>query len=669
MQLRFKLVSSIANSLVVPLAAVATPEISSKSISVTSGDLDSLRTLNEESELYTASSVVSGDTDYSQVPIKSSLPPRAADYSSSITDDILVGPTGSNLVWEVRNLAGTLIECNNEYLSVVDLRTNQILQAELQYSSNGSTWSTDPSLKYIRLIFSAEYLIDTIPLVTFAEIGNDGPIFYHRLITPVARFTDFSIAESITAGTVTTYALKFHKDNYEAEFGITDSTLTWQNNPINNIEVVIPSRRKTQAWNFQVKKASEIVGKTFASTVNLQGNRPLLVTNEVPSRVTPGVLKLSQKDVSVISGGVIADLETDWTVGIHLTVNGKDKTNTILDVNEQSGYVLLKQPISKSSSILVSYAVDQTKWVEFSLDLNPKIERKTLRPDWMTFDVDDSNYGLYIRKGTVTPTFFIGPSATMNRLYLYPGDLEDPTTATANYTVKRPSHISIATLAVQSLKSPAIVDIRKPGGGLKDTRRQETEFDLKSHTDLGFYDGQPIQENVVVIKMPLEIYRSIYNRYIETDTNSQLDQQDTFTFGNILTLTQTPYFSYINYDWLNEKWDTNPITVSITNSNGVSVDALDLTNYQNLAEVPTLETFASTAQYLFYYYRGKIYLNTSTYTSVLVSYKYVAAEVFNQRAHIAASDYINNALKSLIAEGTYYILQDTDGNPYPVTPA
>lgn len=665
MQLRFKLVSSLLNSPVAPIAAIAAPEVNSASVSIIPGDLDSLRTINEEAEIYNDNSVVSGDTDYYHVPIKSSLPPQAADYSSSLEEDILIGPVEANVVWEVKNIAGTLIKCNNEYLSIVDLKTNQILPASVQYSSDGSTWSADSSLKYIRFVFTAEDMINTIPLVTFAELGNDGPIFYHRLITPVARFTDFSITEAINTGTVTTYVLKFHKTNYETEFGITDSTLIWQNNPISNIEVVIPSRRKTQAWNFQIRKASEILGNTFVSTVNLLGSRPLIVTEEVPSRITPGVLKLSQKDVSVKSDGIIADLATDWTVGIHLTINGEDKTNTIIDVNEETGYVLLNQPVASSSSIIVNYAVDTTKWVEFSLDLNPRIERKSLRPPWMTFDVDDSNYSLYISKGTVSPSFFIGPSARLNRLYPFQGDLEDPTTA-AEYIIRRPNHISIATLGVQSTKSPAIIDVRKLGGGLKETLKRETNFDLKSHVSLGFYDGQPIQENIIIIKMPIEIYRSIYNRYIETDTNSQLTQQDTFTNSSTLKLTQTPYFSYVGFDWLNGKWDTQPITISVTDSDG-TYDALDLTNYKNLAEVPVLETYTSTLQYLFYYYRGKIYLNTSTYTSILATYKYVVTEVFNQDAHIAASDYIDNALKSLIAEGTYYILQDTDGNLYPVT--
>lgn len=667
--LRFKLASSLEKSLAAPIAAVTGPEANSTAVSVSPGDIDALRTLNEESRSYTEGSIVGGNPAYYQVPIKSPFPPQAASYSSSIVEDILVGPASENMVWKATDVSGTLMECNNEHLTLVDLKTNRRLPAAVQYSSDGTAWSSsDDSLKYVRFVFAAEDLVGAIPLASFAVLGNDGPIFYHRLVTPVARFTDFSVQEAISAGAVTTYVLRFHKSNYESEFDITNNkVITWQNNPLSNIEVILPRRKKTQAWNFQVRRATEILPGAFVSTVNLLGNRPTVVKDEVPTRVTPALLKLGQKDVNVISGGAIIDLETNWAVGIHLTINGDDKTGSILDVNEKNGYVLLSQPVSGTASILVSYAVDSTKWVEFSFDLNPKIERRNLKPPWMSFDVDDSSYSLYLQKGTLGPDFLIGPSARLNRLYQFSGDLTDPRDAPAVHLPRRPHHISIATLSVQSPKSSTVVDVRRPGGGLKPEYRRDNRFDLKSHTSLGFYDGQPTQENVIIIKMPLEVYRSVYNRYIESDSNEQLPKSETFTVPKkILTLAKKAYFSYVGYDWPNRVWDNPPITVRITDSVD-TYSALDMTNYSNLADTPTLPDYSAAEQYLFYYYRGAIHLNSSDYVSASVDYKYVEDEVFNREAHTAASKYIGNSLEALLPAGTYYILQDTDGKPYPAT--
>jgi len=663
MDLRFKLVSSIYESPAVPIAAVSAPETNSSSVSVSPGDLEKFRKLNDETFEYNQNSIDVANPDYFKVPLKSFMPPQAEAYSSSIVDDILLGPINENMVWEVKDLAGNWIKSNNQYLSIVDLRTNQLMEAGVQYSSDGSTWGTDTALNYIRLLFSSESLIGAIPLVTFADITPSGTIMYHRLITPTARFTDFSISESIDARSKTKYSIRFHRDNYKTEFGLTSDTLTWQNDPISNIDIVIPRRRKTQAWTFQIRKATEVLGDIFVSTINLVGSRPAVTTAEVPHRITPGVLKLSQKDLNVISSGVVADLHDDWTVGIHLTINGKDKTNTILDVNEKEGYILLKQPVSRSSSILVDYAVDTDNWVEVNFDLNPRAERKTLRPGWMDFDVDDSDYSLYIQRNTVGPDFFIGPSARLNKIYPYPADIEDPKTA-ADYITKRPSHISLGSISVRSVKKVSIVDIRRPGGGLKDKYKTDTSYDLKSHTSLGFYDGLPIQENVVVLKLPTEIYRSIYDRHVVTDTNSRLDKTDTFVRGSTLSLSYSPHFNYTLYDWLKEKWDLSQITVDVTDSNGTS-RAIDVTNYTNLIDVPTLTAFSSSAQYTYYYYRGKIYLNASSYILASVSYKYVVTESIDQNAHIAASNYINDAINSFIAAGTFFVVQDTDGNPYP----
>lgn len=665
MDLRFKLVSSIKDTPAVPVAAIAAPETNSSAVSVNPGDLDSLRTLNAETFEYNQSSIDPTNPDYYRVPFKSVLPPQAEAYSTSIKEDILLGPVNENMVWEVTTLAGTLIKANNHYLSVLDIRANQLMPYKIQYSSDGSTWGTDETLDYIRLLFSAEDLIGSVPMVTFADITSDGVITYHRLITPTARFTDFSIVESIDSISRTKYSLRFQRATYQSEFGITADTVTWQNNPISNIEIVIPTKRKTQAWTFQVRKATEILGDIFVSTINMLGSRPAVVSQEVPSHITPGVLQVSQKDLSVISGGLIADLHDDWTTGIHLTINGKDKTSSILDVNEAEGYILLKQPVSKSSTVLVDYAVDSAKWVDINFDLNPRAERKSLRPQWLNFDVDDSNYTLYIQRNTVGPDFFIGPSARMNRLYPYPGDIEDPKTA-ADFIVKRPTHISISTLSVRSIKRASVIDIRRPGGGLKDTYKSDTQYDLKSHTNLGFYDGRPIQENVVIYKLPYEVYRSVYDRYITSDTNNRVDYTDTFTVGDTLTLTYTPHLSYILYDWIKELWDVPQITVDITDASGTT-RAIDLTNYTNPVDLPTLVDYSTSAEYTYYYFRGKIYLNTETYTQISVNYKYVAAEILDQNAHIAASRYIHDSIKSFLPAGTFYVLQDTDGNPYPAT--
>jgi len=665
-QLRFKLVDNVTST--ASLAAIySTAGQGSYSLKLEPGVAAKLRA----AQSYNASS---GESDYGHFEFGNNQPASGyyslpfpwpvpnSDSYDDVKSDMLVGPRDQNVCWVISEPNGTHIKCGDiSNIRVNNLRTGGYLPiTETQYrGTQEDLWDSTPlnttSGQYVRLVMGADQVVDAVPMASFTEyvVEDSSLVDRQRLFQPIPTFTDWSL-ENVEG----TCVMKV-EENYVDEFSISGQLrdITWQNDPFNLIEVRVPRRNWYQPWFAQVKKASEFFKGTFISTEDInQSPRPPLVVDEVPSFVNRSLLALCQGNVNILgNGNDIIDLEGDgnWAAGIVLKINGVKRNDLIKDVLEETGHVLLRRPIGRASRVTTSYAVDPDSWVEISsVDLNPRPNH--LKPQWMDgFTIKDSTLTLYVQSGE-TGQLLIGASIKPGSLYYYDADSGDP----SDY-LQEDKHISIAKIFIPQNSKPILIDVRQQGGGLRpEDQLQNHLYDIKSHTKLGFYYGYPIKGNAVIITLPQLLFESFYRRFLDKKVNTVDNKTDTSNRPlEVFALTEEPYLDYSQYNWVRRTWTTQPFTVTITKE-GTNHIALDTTDYSNRTQLPTLDPYANTEEYLFYYRDGKIYINNSDYDSLAVDYTYLSEEEeIIEDAYVTTRNFIAEAISRMFPAGTYLVLR------------
>ena len=204
-------------------------------------------------------------------------------------------------------------------------------------------------------------------------------------------------------------------------------------------------------------------------------------------------------------------------------VNGQQIANSLIeDVDEWNGIIYFKRPILQNGdTIQVSYKYRQDYVYLYSLDLNPFTgHRHQGMPENTT--VFDNSVTIYLNP------LNSDPDERDSLLWKWDGESTyydvmetvSPSTGTLDSGAIPLGMLSVKEILPEDLR---IHDIRRGGGGLQEGLTHEQ---MRSITDMGWFDGQPIPGSVVALRIDESHLTQLTTYYQNTLRMTETDARD-----------------------------------------------------------------------------------------------------------------------------------------------
>lgn len=251
--------------------------------------------------------------------------------------------------------------------------------------------------------------------------------------------------------------------------------------------------------------------------------------------------------------GFICELDRITDIKLYKKIDDELFLINIEDISFSDGIIITKDAISENDNILISYTYLEENYVyrgyfrthdDFvRIDLNPNIYHTYNDDTYMPSEVKPSknlfNKVIYF---FLRPTIEYEIKADNDSLIF---DIEDDSLIgdiileNKDYTLyhkiddgqpNSDHDIYIGSVYIRqntSLHSTIIVDSRTRGGGvissMKDSLRKELEPESDYYLDIGYYDGEPYQENgVVIIRLDSKLLKEFGGRFTHGDIDAKV---------------------------------------------------------------------------------------------------------------------------------------------------
>lgn len=260
----------------------------------------------------------------------------------------------------------------------------------------------------------------------------------------------------------------------------------------------VSSRFRRDPWYPKIdlgKILKKYQGKTYLFDIPEYGNQLWHPIYGKPFRqVTAPMVFLADKKYSV---GFPSIYYRDNNIRV-LTDNGTEIPNVISDVDENNGYIYLKNKFSKSIALKAVLTVRENTFIYRGVNLNPAIEHNP--------GVAGRYVLLYLKPTEINPDGIVRAKSVyhkignglLNTVHSLPQTTE-PILILGAFHVRQ----------TNSFKDTSILDTRTRGGGIKDVDYEKSlELNKNTHSvaDAGFIDGVPYPgSSVIVAEIPEEI--------------------------------------------------------------------------------------------------------------------------------------------------------------------
>ena len=228
-----------------------------------------------------------------------------------------------------------------------------------------------------------------------------------------------------------------------------------------------------------------------------------VVIDERPVILKNGLLKLDSHDCELTLEEVpvwhssIVDMLSDG-YGFVLKVNGNVVDDITCDtVSDAWGYVRIKNlNVNSSDTLTISYTRAINKWMVLPENVNPLyINRSDADGQELTRNLSNGDLELFLRESGVWYRY------THHNKQLHKG---------INWDTKvwpKQQDLHLATVHLNK-PIPEIVDIRQESQGVILPTDKET-IDWRSHSGYGFYAGEAIPSNVIMIQLTSDVVATI----------------------------------------------------------------------------------------------------------------------------------------------------------------
>jgi len=237
------------------------------------------------------------------------------------------------------------------------------------------------------------------------------------------------------------------------------------------------------------------------------GTRPKYVIDEVPIILTNGLIKLDSSDCILDAG-----LQTSMTNfiangGVLVKVNGLVVSDIELSsYSNIDGIVQIKKlRITNEDTMTISYKVS-TAWSTLTENLNPLyIEATGVDTPEKTRNLVDGDLELVIQGDILFHRY------TQNNYELHEAGIYETVTSPTIHDLK------LATIHLDRTE-PEVIDLRVESTGVLD----KTIVDWRSHVGSGFWGGEAIPPNVIMVRLTSTISRLVrsnpdgYETYFNT---------------------------------------------------------------------------------------------------------------------------------------------------------
>lgn len=237
--------------------------------------------------------------------------------------------------------------------------------------------------------------------------------------------------------------------------------------------------------------------------------------------------------------------------------DGTKKILTIKNHNFEHGIVEFEDKISENDDVYVSYTYEEQyyhyKGYYDNLDKNTKLIDLNLNPCMYNTFTDVAN-DTYEKKNTYalfnrTIHFFLRPMRIIDK---QTGEIKADNIFTLyhkfdNQESLGPFDLHIGRVFVRhhsSLQSTVLLDTRHRGGGLiesmKDALRKELEPESDYYLDIGTLDGEPYQENsIVVIRLDNKLLKANGGRFSQEEIRECVEKWSAYGTYHIIEYVET----------------------------------------------------------------------------------------------------------------------------------
>jgi len=453
---------------VIPVAGILSPEKTSRTVGLTR-DYQQLR----HDETYQLSRVSdSWETPYPCSSPQLDLSLYAADINVSL-DPVY------NLQYQLKHTTADFPD-----IHVYGLLDNMtVSQVKVQFL-NGSDWQDTPAdtdYQTVRVLLHDEDVFDKPVAISYsrrdAEVNSDN---YEELVdnltATVLPVTDYTVTLSggkLVINVAAAGALESAGDIYVKE------------NALNRIQAYIPTSNWYQEWYLLFRRGTFLGKDGIYSTREVTGYAPSIYQQERVSLINARTTQTRYRDV-------VFTQASDITV----TVNGVEQSDIIQAVDARFGIIRFKNNLPPGATVLLSYRITTANWIEVrGVDFNP-------------------HNGHVIHKGNHNDGVIFWLSLLANSTMVYSFDQESGLgfdIFNNSPTPLRPRWKPLVNARTLQQATPRVIDIRPHGGGLRPQLRERVGWE--SFTDFGFYDGKPIENIGLVVKLPYTVFSELTNRY------------------------------------------------------------------------------------------------------------------------------------------------------------
>jgi len=266
------------------------------------------------------------------------------------------------------------------------------------------------------------------------------------------------------------------------------TTLYVKQNALNRIQVLMPYYQWHHDWYLLVRKGVIITENQIFITQNLPYGAPAALHARVP------VTFINRSLIQV----PIPDINTSITPTVYF--NNVKQDDIVEDYASRFGIIRLKRSVPADVICQVDYEINTGNWLELrSVDFNPHRNHDSGKHFTRITDVGIS---FWLQPANMGYQILRSYSSEPGLAYYENSD---------GHTIIRGEWKQLATVKTIQQAQPDFVDIRQPGGGLKEEYRDSV--DTTGYTDWGFYDGKPIDNISIVVRIPRSKYDEIYQSY------------------------------------------------------------------------------------------------------------------------------------------------------------
>jgi len=384
------------------------------------------------------------------------------DALTSLTSSLLIGPADTNVKYDT--------EVTDPV--VYDAVTNKVF--------------TDYILD--ETIIKANYeLIKDKTLIVRA--GSSKSFF-----KPSQTFTDFTLANNAT-----TNKLEITLTNNNTFSASTSVDIT--NGPGSEIIPVIIKNNWHSRWSVQIPKTARLETNYHMDTTE-SDDRYGYVSNESIKMLTPTIIQTAVKGLTGDGTDLTRNLGNPF-IYIYNT-EGTPETPTVLDVDQEKGLILLKEPLLGYENLLIDYTVDHSYITNDTLQFNPLLDR--IAAGGLTALEKPYFESVDLWLSETTPGIFYSVEGADAAKYKFNTGYFSNSLENA-YTLGRVS---------LEYKEPSYLDIRKEGGMIINTTESDDAgplHDIKSHTSIGFMGQAPEQTNAIVAGIGSNIIKNLITHF------------------------------------------------------------------------------------------------------------------------------------------------------------